>query len=167
MTLTLGMTWQQHNKLFVGEMLEMGGEWASTRVREDPQTWPVHTEFGWAPYPLRLTHSSKPSPLFVAASLRMYLTAFPISATQSGPAVFKIPIGLLKQSIKVIKKGESVRWEPKVERHAYRNELRRSRWFCILSCPSDIHFQWSSQIVYTKDLPTLQREVPEPRSLIF
>lgn len=46
MTLTLGMTWQQHNKLFVGEMLEMGGERASTWVREDPQMWPVHTEFG-------------------------------------------------------------------------------------------------------------------------
>lgn len=24
--LTLGMTWQQYNKLFVGEMLETGGE---------------------------------------------------------------------------------------------------------------------------------------------
>lgn len=35
--LTVGMAWQQHNKLFVGETSERGGERASTWARGDPQ----------------------------------------------------------------------------------------------------------------------------------
>lgn len=41
----------------------------------------------------------------------MYLTfsgVFPVSATQSNSTMLEISIGLLKQSIKVIKKGDSV-----------------------------------------------------------
>lgn len=71
----MGMTWQRHDKLFVGEILE-------SRERE-----PTHE------CQLNLTCPT-PSLAYISPGLRCN-GVFSVSATQSSPTVLEILVGLL------------------------------------------------------------------------